>query len=369
MHTSFKALTAGVLAELGVQAINLDAADAYLQEFDSYSSPIDYSAGYGDPYATPAYDPYTPTDPYYGNDLSYVPFDSYHNEWVPDYDFGHSHDHHEDYYNDFDPYVSGFYGGGGHHDGHYAYDPYNDYSYGYEDYAPVDFHSYGHQDPYHDDYHYEFPRFATGGYYEPISESEVSYDIEDFYFVDPIPKNFNYDVYKRFNTYPHKSEDTDGDTVPIYSDSSHGHLPSDSHQSYTTSDADGHHTDSDESQEFAVSSQEPHLDEQGFSDASDDSYNGYGPYADADDNTQRVNDRVANFEFDSVSDSDDDDGFTDSHYRFSNSTSDRGEISDPLTDSHLPSSIHSDPRNRIEEYKANFPLFQKPAHDGTPKQE
>ena len=351
MHTSFKALTAGVLAELGVQAINLEATSDYLQEFSSYSSPIDYSAGYGG-----AYDPYAPADPYYGDDLSYVPFDSYHNEWVPDYNFAKIDHGPADYYNDFDPYVSGYYGGGGHNDG-YVYDPYKDYSYGYEDYPAVDFHSYGHGDPYGDDYHYEFPRFATGGYYEPVSESTEEYLIDDYFLVDPMPDNFNYEHYKKFHTYPAKSEDTDGDTVPIYSDSSHGHAPSDSHHSYTTSDADGINTDSDESNRLDVSSEEPHLDEAGWSDAADDSYNGYGPYADVDDNTQLVNDRVANFEFDSDSDSDNDDGFTDSLYRFSNSTSDRGEISDPLTDSHVPSSIHSDPRNRIEEYKANFPLF------------
>ena len=71
MNTSFKALTAGVLAEYGVNAINLhanaDAAsesdillhatsdyhiagDSYLGGFSSYESPIDYSAGHAPTY-------------------------------------------------------------------------------------------------------------------------------------------------------------------------------------------------------------------------------------------------------------------------------------------------------------------------------
>ena len=67
---------------------------------------------------------------------------------------------------------------------------------------------------------------------------------------------------------------------------------------------------------------EPHLDELGFSDAEDDSYNGYGPYVNQNKPHRIINGRVDNFEFKSNSDSDNDDGFTDSLYRFSNSTSD-----------------------------------------------
>ena len=399
MNTSFKALTAGVLAEYGVNAINLhanaDAAsesdillhatsdyriadDSYLGGFSSYESPIDYSAGYA-----PAYDPYPINDSYYGEDLTYAAFEPYHG--AHPIDDGYYND--EGYiYEEFDPYVSGYYGSFDVYDqyanpyyyddygkqGSYGgYDPYNDYhdynGYGFDDYNGSGIHllhgdggygyDYGEYVPEYDqDLH--FPIYATGAYGVLESDSEdddhllpieaLSYH----HYGDPIPHSFNYGTYLRFNTWPEESEDTSGDTVPIYSDSSHGHFSRDSHRSYTTSDADGRWTDSDLSNELSISSQEPHLDELGYSDAEDDSYNGYGPYVQNDKVHRIINGRVDNFEYKSNTDTDDDDGFTDSLYRFSNSTSDRGEITDPDTDSALDLS-----RDVIEEYKANFPLF------------
>ena len=102
---------------------------------------------------------------------------------------------------------------------------------------------------------------------------------------------------------------------------------------------------------------EPHLDELGFSDAEDDSYNGYGPYVNQNKPHRIINGRVDNFEFKSESNSDDDDGFTDSLYKFSNSTSDGFEITDPDTDSHV-----TNRRDTIEELKANWPLYRPGVH-------
>ena len=72
----------------------------------------------------------------------------------------------------------------------------------------------------------------------------------------------------------------------------------------------------------------------GYSDHDDDSYHGFGP---VEREKRPIPYHYRNYDFYS-DDSDVDDGYTDS-YHFSNSTSDRGEISDPDTDSAAPSSF------------------------------
>lgn len=170
-----------------------------------------------------------------------------------------------------------------------------------------------------------------------------------------MPGSFNYAVYKKFNSTPHYPDsDTSGDTIPLHNSSSDGHRPGDSNHSVTTSDQDGIFEDSDN--EPAALSEEPHLDLPGFSDADDDSYVGYGP-VDSVEQQRLINDRVNNFDYMS-NDSDDEDGYTDSPYRFSLSTTERGEITDPATDSHEDENR----RATIEEIKARNLLYTEDAH-------
>ena len=174
---------------------------------------------------------------YYGSLSSYEPYklDAYdsHNDYA--LDPYNDYDDHYDPYNDYHDYGYDYDGLLLHGDGH-----------GLDSYAATD---YGYYEPVYD-HHYEFPRYASGQYYHHESESDEALHFPELPHppqYDPIPHSFNYNVYKRFNTYPGKESDTSGDTVPIYSDSEHGHFSRSSNNSYTTSDADGHHTNSDES--------------------------------------------------------------------------------------------------------------------------
>ena len=103
MHNfSFRAFTAGILAEYGVTAIKLEA-DQYdnwfngnsnyktgisyedfntadiLQDFYSYQAKEDYSGGYGFNSYETAYDGF--------NVYQEGPFETYSTSWTPDYDF------------------------------------------------------------------------------------------------------------------------------------------------------------------------------------------------------------------------------------------------------------------------------------------
>ena len=143
---------------------------------------------------------------------------------------------------------------------------------------------------------------------------------KDYGDADPMPKGFNYGAYKRFNSAPHYHEREKRNNIPVRDSSSDGHRSADSHLSYTTSDEDGVYSDSDNG--FNVGGA-PVVRE------------GNMIFSRRPADLQDPHHIAANFEFDSKSDNDD--GYTDSIYRFSNSTSDRGEITDPLTDS----AIHS----------------------------
>lgn len=78
----------------------------------------------------------------------------------------------------------------------------------------------------HSEVLYEFPGAAYQGY-------------------DPMPDNFNYGSYRRYNTTPHYKVADARNTIPLHDSSSDGHFSRDSHQSYTTSDDDGVFSDSD----------------------------------------------------------------------------------------------------------------------------
>ena len=136
-----------------------------------------------------------------------------------------------------------------------------------------------------------------------------------------MPDNFNYGSYRRYNLTPQEKVAEARNTIPLHDSSSDGHFSRDSHLSVTTSDDDGVFSDSDNGFNVggALKTEQGNIIFTRQRDRNTD--------ADA---------LVANFEFDSVSDNDD--GYTDSLYRFSNSTSDRGEVTDPATDS----AIYSD---------------------------
>lgn len=130
--------------------------------------------------------------------------------------------------------------------------------------------------------------------------------------------NFNYGSYKRFNGPPHYHHREKRNNIPLHDSSSDGHRSRDSHLSFTTSDDDGIFSDSDNGLNVGGAPVEGNYILTRQVDKDND-----------------IHGRVKNFEYDSISDRDD--GFTDSIYRFSNSTSDRGEITDPATDSALSS--------------------------------
>ena len=130
--------------------------------------------------------------------------------------------------------------------------------------------------------------------------------------------NFNYHSYKRFNGPPHYHHREKRNNIPLNDSSSDGHRSRDSHLSFTTSDDDGIFSDSDNGLNVGGAPVEGN----------------YILTRQVDKNND-IHHRVKHFEYDSISN--EDDGFTDSIYRFSNSTSDRGEITNPDTDSALSS--------------------------------
>ena len=131
--------------------------------------------------------------------------------------------------------------------------------------------------------------------------------------------NFNYGAYKRFNGAPHYHHEEKRNNIPLHDSSSDGHRSNDSHLSCSTSDLDGNCSDSDN----------------GLNIGGEPATRNYILTRPKDSNGNDIHHRVKHFEYDSVSD--EDDGFTDSIYRYSNSTSDRGEVTNPDTDSALSS--------------------------------
>ena len=246
---------------------------------------------------------------------------------------------------DYDPYVSGYFGDYERSHGYTAYNTLEDYDHhsykgsGFGDYAGNYLHGkhYGNKS-YTADHRQDFAA-ASVSYKSSSSSKSASSSTEeaeveeeagdkplyvfpgkDYGDADPMPKGFNYGAYKRFNSAPHYHEREKRNNIPVRDSSSDGHRSADSHLSYTTSDEDGVYSDSDNG--FNVGGA-PVVRE------------GNMIFSRRPAELQDPHHIAANFEFDSKSDNDD--GFTDSIYRFSNSTSDRGEITDPATDS----AIHS----------------------------
>ena len=114
----------------------------------------------------------------------------------------------------------------------------------------------------------------------------------DYGDYDPMPNNFNYSAYKRFNGPPHYHHREKRNNIPLHDSSSDGHFSNDSHHSYTTSDLIDTPTDND-----------------GISTDSDNGLNVGGAFKEGNyiltrqvDKNNDIHHRVKHFEYDSISD-------------------------------------------------------------------